>query len=104
MAQSKLRQVLSIFENATAPLSLPQIAEDLEVSQDRLESMIQHWVRKGKIREGAAALSDCETCGSNNGSCAFVVDLPRTYELAREGDGLVQLNQISTSSSCKHAT
>jgi hypothetical protein len=104
MSQSKLRQVLSIFENATAPLSLPQIAKELEVSRDSLDSMIQHWVRKGKIREGAASLSDCETCSSNNGSCAYVVDLPRTYELVREDDGLIQLNQMNVASGCKHAT
>jgi hypothetical protein len=48
--QSKLRQVLTIFETADSPLSLPQIARNLDVTPEHLEGMIQHWVRKGKIR------------------------------------------------------
>jgi hypothetical protein len=51
MTQSTLRQVLTMFETAVAPLSLPQMAHELGVSLEQLEGMIQHWVRKGKIRE-----------------------------------------------------
>jgi hypothetical protein len=77
--QSKLRQVLTIFETADSPLSLPQIARNLDVTPEHLEGMIQHWVRKGKIRP-SGALTDCGTCGQQGG-CPFVMALPRSYEL-----------------------
>lgn len=80
MQQSTLRQVLTIFETATAPLSLPQVAQELGISAERLESMLQYWVRKGKLRESVVS-GECGTCGQK-GSCAFVVNLPHSYELA----------------------
>lgn len=99
MSQSKLRQVLTTFENAVGPLSLPQIAQDLDVSQERLETMIQHWVRKGKIRQNAA-LMDCETCGTE-GSCPYVMEVPRTFELAAD-DRLIPLHEGNISIGCQY--
>ena len=69
-----------MFETAVTPLSLPQMSHELGVSLERLEGMIQHWVRKGKIRESAAA-TECGSCGSK-GACPFVMEMPRTFELA----------------------
>lgn len=86
MSQSTLRQVLTIFETAEEPLSLPQIARKLDVSAARLEEMIQFWVRKGRIRI-SKSVTDCGACGKN-GACPFVLELPRTYELVREEDAL----------------
>ena len=80
MSQSTLRQVLTIFENADGPLSMTQIARELDVSVPRLEGMLRYWVRKGKLRETGSA-ANCGTCGSA-GACPFVLDLPRGYELA----------------------
>lgn len=79
---SKLRQVLQVFEEAEGPLSLSQVAYDLDLPPDRLEAMIDHWMRRGKIRSGSA-LSNCGTCGDQDG-CPFVVDLPRSYELVTD--------------------
>jgi hypothetical protein len=80
MSSSKLTQVLRLFEGSKDSLSVASIAQDLDVSIERVESMIQYWVRKGRIRE--AGLSDkCGTCGSS-GHCPFVIRLPRSYELA----------------------
>jgi hypothetical protein len=91
MTQSTLRQVLTIFETAATPLSLPKIARKLDVSQERLEGMIQHWVRKGKIRQ-SSALTECGSCGHGS-ACPYVLDLPRTYELATN-DKTIPLNTI----------
>ena len=77
---STLRQVLATFENATTPLSLPQIARELGISTEALDGMLQYWVRKGKLKESAATRT-CGTCGSKDG-CAFVLELPHSYELA----------------------
>lgn len=82
MSQSRLSQVLAIFEKADRPLSLPEIARDLGVSREGLEGMIQYWVRRGRIHE-ITSLTDCGTCGES-GSCAFVMQMPRTYQLAGE--------------------
>lgn len=97
MAPSKLRQVLIAFEETNGSLSLPQLAQELEVSQDRLNGMIQHWVRKGKLRE-SNEMAECGTCG-DHGSCGFVVELPRSYELAAENE-MIPLNVLGTS--CSH--
>lgn len=83
MTQSTLRQVLTIFETTNRPLSLPQIAHELKVSPERLEGMIQHWVRKGKIRE-SSSVTMCGGCGQK-GACPFVMEMPRSYELVTSG-------------------
>jgi hypothetical protein len=86
MTQSTLRQVLTMFETAVAPLSLQQMAHELGVSLEQLEGMIQHWVRKGKIRE-SGSVTECGSCGSKDG-CAFVMEMPRTFELVKNSDAI----------------
>ena len=94
MSQSTLRQVLTIFETAEQPRSLPQIARDLGVSPTHLEAMIQFWVRRGKIRI-SGSVTDCSACGKN-GTCPFVLALPRTYELVREKDAFGAQPAVTT--------
>jgi hypothetical protein len=99
--QSKLRQVLTVFETADSPLSLPQIARDLDIPPDRLEGMIQHWVRRGKIRETGSP-AGCGSCGHQTG-CPFVMEMPRRYELAyyrEENISLLPVTQCGPSKSC----
>lgn len=78
-----LRQVLQHFEQNQVTLSLSQLARTLGVEQTTLQIMIDHWVRKGKLREVTAP--SCTTCGSASG-CPFIVALPRCYELASGGE------------------
>jgi ArsR family metal-binding transcriptional regulator len=59
--------------------------------------MIQYWVRRGKIHE-ISSLTDCGSCGES-GSCAFVLQMPRTYQLARE-DTLTEVTVIAPA--CEH--
>lgn len=92
MTQSKLRQVLTIFETADSSLSLPQIARDLDVPVDRLEGMIQHWVRKGKIRP-SGSLTECGTCGHQEG-CPFVMTMPHSYELVSKASRCGRLSIV----------
>jgi hypothetical protein len=94
MATSTLRQVLNVFEEASGPLSLSNVAHQLDVSQGHLESMIQYWVRKGRIRETAAG-KECGSCGLN-GECPFVMEMPRSYELAPAGE-VIPLTAVGTS-------
>lgn len=82
MQPSTLRQVLTIFETTTAPLTLPQMARELDISVERLETMLQYWVRKGKLRESSSG-GGCGGC-SKSGNCAHVVEMPRSYELAND--------------------
>jgi hypothetical protein len=83
MSKSTLGQVLAAFEDNSKPMTLAQIARDLDVSAARLEGMIQYWVRKGRLRE-VVSFSDCGTCGRGPGDCPFTVELPRSYELVTE--------------------
>ncbi len=98
MSQSTLRQVLSAFENGGVR-SLSQLARDLDVSPARLEGMIQYWVRKGKIRE-TAAYTECGSCGHNDGTCPFVLEMPRHYELVGENSKSIPLHNIEVT--CSH--
>ncbi len=74
-----LRQVLEQFEQTQTAVSLPQMARALGIERGMLQTMIDYWVRKGKLREVGAPV--CQTCGSASG-CPFIVALPRCYELA----------------------
>ncbi len=79
MATSMLAQVLRLLEESKDSLSVGALAHDLGVPVERVEGMIQYWVRKGRIREIAVS-KNCGTCGSS-GHCPYVIDLPRSYEL-----------------------
>ena len=98
MSGSTLRQVLTLFEGAREPLSIKGVARTLDVSPEQVESMLDYWVRKGRLRANAAQ-ENCGTCGSQ-GSCPFVIDLPNSYELVREDELLIPL----TEATCSHKT
>ena len=74
-----LRQVLQAFEEARAPLTLSQLARDLDISPGMLAGMIDHWVRKGRLRETSSGAA-CTTCGQS-GDCPFIAKMPRSFEL-----------------------
>jgi hypothetical protein len=81
---SPLRRVLEVFERAGSPIALGQVARELDLPDERLEGMIEHWIRKGRIRESAQP--DCGSCGVR-GRCPFVMTMPRSLELATDADG-----------------
>jgi hypothetical protein len=93
MTTSTLRQVLTIFEQADGALSLAHIARELEISTARLEGMLQYWVRKGRIREVVDLSSGCPSCGVS-GECPFVMEMPRSYELTSDDDGVIPVEKI----------
>lgn len=78
---STLQLVLEIFEHTSRPLTLGEMAQALGIEQAMLESMIEYWVRKGRIRQSADSAGQCTLCDTR-GDCPFVVKLPRRYELA----------------------
>lgn len=65
-------------------MRLDQLSRELGVDPATLDNMIQHWVRKGRLRvvEGGtgAGANACSKCGIK-GACPFPVKIPRTYEL-----------------------
>jgi hypothetical protein len=79
-----LRQVLQAFEETRAPRTLTQLARELDLSPGMLEGMIDHWVRKGRLRETGSG-QPCTTCG-DHGRCPFVARMPRSFELAPGDD------------------
>ncbi len=99
MTKSTLSQVLAAFENNRGPLTMNQIARDLDISRARLEGMIQYWVRKGKLQE-TASYSDCGSCGRGEGDCPFTLELPPSYELVDENSLTIPLSAIGAS--CSH--
>ena len=96
MSDSKLTQLLRLFEGTRSAHTIGDIAQQLDVSAERADSMIQFWVKKGEIRE-ASELQDCGSCGIN-GSCPFVVKMPRTYELSSRDDWE---NPVDVKSTCE---
>jgi len=79
-----LRQVLQAFEEARAPRTLSQLARELDIPPGMLEGMIDHWVRRGKLRETGSGPA-CTTCGQG-ASCPFIAKMPRSFELVTEGE------------------
>ena len=79
-----LRQVLQAFEQADTSLRLDALSRELGIAPGLLEGMIDHWVRKGRIREVHDALPDgctsCHGCGVRS-ECPFVTRPPRRYAL-----------------------
>ncbi len=82
-----LRTVLDTFQHTREPLSLAQMARDLDIPVGMLEGMIEYWVRKGKIREvvntAGCGSTGCGACSSAK-SCHYMPNLPRSYEFVRE--------------------
>lgn len=81
---SQLREVLNRFSDQRAPVSLKQMARDMDLEPGVLTGMIDYWVRKGKLREVNSSGQSCRTCGVKS-ACPFVVALPRYYERVDEG-------------------
>jgi hypothetical protein len=73
-----LREVLAAFENTRQPLTLNQLARELDISPGMLEGILDYWVHKGRLREVGG--ESCTACGSA-GNCPFVPRMPRSYEL-----------------------
>ncbi len=84
MSITPLRQVLKYFENSRGGISINAIAREMEISPGQVGSMVEFWVRKGKIR--SAPVQDCGSCGVI-GNCHFVIEVPLSYELVRENGG-----------------
>lgn len=82
---SQLRSVLDRFNDQSAPISLRQMAHDMDIEPGVLDDMIAYWVRKGKLREVSADGQACTTCGVRT-ACPFIVALPRYYEVVRGDD------------------
>lgn len=82
---SQLSAVLERFTHQSAPLSVGQMAREMQIEPGVLHGMIDYWVRKGKLREVNGVGSACTSCGVK-GACPFVVALPRYYEVVREDD------------------
>ena len=84
MSQSTLSRLLTLFEESSGALSVRFLAQELEVTSERLEGMVDFWIRKGKIRV-SAALTDCGSCGVK-GDCPLIMNMPRTFELVADAD------------------
>ncbi|NQS91189.1 MAG: LuxR family transcriptional regulator [Chloroflexi bacterium] len=82
MTISKLGGLLNLLEASSGAMSIRELARELDTSQDRVESMLDYWVRKGKITVSATH-TDCGSCGVK-GDCSFVLEMPRVYELVAE--------------------
>jgi hypothetical protein len=79
VSESLLQRVLTVFEETQTPITIQGIAQKLDISSERAESMLLFWQRKGRIRIIEES-QNCESCGIS-GCCPIVVDLPRSYEL-----------------------
>ena len=84
MATTPLRQILEIFKENDSPISLGFLAHQLDVTPERVESMLEFWIQKGRIVL-AEEEADCGSCGLNE-SCPFVYKLPTSYQLVKISD------------------
>ena len=84
-----LQRILNEFESAAGGMSINELSQRLGVERSALEGMIGYLVRKGILRDEAAAGMECNPAGSTCASCAkhcpfAAVKLP-TYTLAPIG-------------------
>lgn len=98
---SQLREVLNRFDNQSAPVSINQMAREMQIEPGVLHGMIDYWVRKGKLREVGSDGDNCQTCGIK-GACPFIVAMPRYYERIDENDQGMSASLCGCSGSCSH--
>ena len=79
MVETKLRKLITIFEDNTEPLSIHCLAKELDITPERVEGLVDFWVRKGRIKPSVGG-SNCGSCGVI-GDCPFVFDVAGMYEL-----------------------
>jgi len=93
---SALKRVLAMFEDASTPLSINEIARQLGVEAPLVDDMIAFWVRKGKLRDTANACTpdSCNRCVRGANGCPFVVPMPKRYECARSEQDFINLRDI----------
>ena len=86
-----LTQVLQVFVECSQPLSMPEIARQLDVPQGMLEGMLQYWVHRGKLREVANDTAQCPKCPKSD-TCGIMPEMPRRYELATAEQEIIPLS------------
>ncbi len=79
MKTSKLSNLLTKIEESSGAFSIQALARELDLTPERVKSMLEYWIRKGKI-QSSTKLTECGSC-SSQGDCPFVLEMPRTYEL-----------------------
>ena len=85
-----LQRILNEFESAAGGISINDLSQRLGVERSALEGMIGYLVRKGILRDEAAAAMECgpeeNACASCAKHCPFAaVRMPRSYTLAPIG-------------------
>ena len=87
MTTSKLSMLLTVLERTSGAITVRELARKLDISQGRVESMLDYWISKGKIKNSTSQ-TVCGNC-SELGDCPYILEMPRTYELVSEGVGEV---------------
>ena len=85
-----LNQVLREIETTRGPVTISELSYRLGVERSALESMIQFWVRKGRIQDddapspGNTEIGGCGTSCTGIADCVFITKMPKTYSLAQK--------------------
>lgn len=90
MKTSKLSILLTKIEESSGAISIQTLAQELDLTPERVGSMLEYWVQKGKI-QASTKLTECGSCSSQE-ECPFVLEMPRTYELVTDKDHLSGLD------------
>ena len=77
---TRLRQILTYFEDPTQIVSIHTIAQDMGISTGQVESMLDFWIRKGDLQLKSINESNCGSCGGNQ-DCPFTKGHANCYEL-----------------------
>ena len=85
MKTSKLSNLLTKIEESSGAFSIQALARELDLTPERVESMLEYWVRKGKIKNSASQ-AECGSCSAFS-ECPFILEMPKTYELVIEDVG-----------------
>jgi hypothetical protein len=82
MANPSLQQVLDYFMRSSGAVSIALLARELDLSPGLVESMVDFWVRKGRIQRLDPGGRECGGC-SRKGSCPLIAELPVCYRVVQ---------------------
>jgi len=92
MTTSKLGRLITIIEETKGALSFQELAEELDATPERVQGMLDFWIKKGKIKTVTSSI-ECGTCSTQD-DCPFILKMPGVYELINNGHGnLIEIIQ-----------
>jgi hypothetical protein len=88
MAKTVLTRTLELIENQETPLSLTDLAREINQTPARTQEIVEYWMRRGRIQASGTS-TKCGAC-AKKGSCPFIMELPQSYKVVSADQTVLQ--------------